>query len=110
MLKIFCLNRCNASCCSDLLTEVDKLADEYLSSVRHMSPDKRTGHLQNIHVKFGKSRDFGDDKVQLAMQTYEMVGFPYNFHWTGDVETCKHDSVHTNDFPGQQSTDFGRGN
>ena len=38
-----------------------------------MESDKRSGHLDGIQKLFNKSKEFGDDKVQLAMQTYEMV-------------------------------------
>ena len=56
------------------MEEIDDKAEGYLQSVRSLSPDKRTGLLAVIKKLFGKSREFGDDKVQLAMQTYEMVG------------------------------------
>lgn len=58
---------------TDALREVDRIADNYLANVRGMSPDKKKEHLEKINKLFGKSREFGDDKVQLAMQTYEMV-------------------------------------
>lgn len=57
----------------DLMKEIDRMAEEYLENVRQMSPEKRSQHLAEIQKRFGKSREFGDDKVQLAMQTYEMV-------------------------------------
>jgi len=38
-----------------------------------MTGDVRKEHLEKIEKLFGKSKEFGDDKVQLAMQTYEMV-------------------------------------
>ena len=56
------------------MEEIDDKAEGYLQSVRSLSPEKRTGLLAVIKKLFGKSREFGDDKVQLAMQTYEMVG------------------------------------
>jgi len=55
------------------MKDIDKLAEEYLSNVRGMSPEKRTDHLDSIQKLYSKSKEFGDDKVQLAMQTYEMV-------------------------------------
>jgi len=55
------------------MKEIDEKAEGYLSSVRGMSPDKRSSFLSIIQKLFSKSREFGDDKVQLAMQTYEMV-------------------------------------
>ncbi|XP_060551574.1 inhibitor of growth protein 5-like isoform X2 [Ruditapes philippinarum] len=57
----------------DLMKEIDDKAEGYLSTVRNMSPDKRSDFLSAIQKLFSKSREFGDDKVQLAMQTYEMV-------------------------------------
>ncbi|XP_067658438.1 inhibitor of growth protein 4-like [Haliotis asinina] len=57
----------------ELLKQIDHLAEEYLDNVRGMLPEKRTDHLESITKLFSKSKEFGDDKVQLAMQTYEMV-------------------------------------
>ena len=59
---------------TDVLKQVDNMADKYLNNVRTMSPDKRTDHLSSIQKLFNKSKEYGDDKVNLAMQTYEMVG------------------------------------
>ena len=55
------------------MKDIDKLAKEYLHNVRGMSTDGRSEHMDSIQKLFGKSKEFGDDKVQLAMQTYEMV-------------------------------------
>ncbi|CAC5407333.1 ING4 [Mytilus coruscus] len=57
----------------DLMKEIDKMAVDYLGNVRGLSPEKRTEQLDSIEKMFSKSKEFGDDKVQLAMQTYEMV-------------------------------------
>jgi len=56
-----------------LLKEIDSLAEDYLNNVRTMSGEMRKEHLAKIEKLFSKSKEFGDDKVQLAMQTYEMV-------------------------------------
>ncbi|ELT89615.1 hypothetical protein CAPTEDRAFT_87477, partial [Capitella teleta] len=53
--------------------EIDSMADQYMSSVKDLAPTKRTESLKTIQKKFNKSREYGDDKVQLALQTYEMV-------------------------------------
>ena len=58
---------------SDLMKKIDKHASDYLNKVRHMSPEKRTNQLNQIESMFSQSREFGDGKVMLAMQTYEMV-------------------------------------
>ncbi|XP_070560896.1 inhibitor of growth protein 4-like [Ptychodera flava] len=57
----------------DVLKQIDNLADDYIKNVREMPREKRADHLRNIQNLFNKSREYGDDKVQLAMQTYEMV-------------------------------------
>ena len=49
------------------------MADEYLEKVKTFNPEKKTEQMTNINKYFSKSREYGDDKVQLAMQTYEMV-------------------------------------
>uniref|UniRef100_A0A9J7Z104 Inhibitor of growth family, member 5a n=2 Tax=Cyprinus carpio TaxID=7962 RepID=A0A9J7Z104_CYPCA len=53
--------------------EIDKLAEEYIKNVRNLAPDQRVEHLQKIQNGFSKCKEYSDDKVQLAMQTYEMV-------------------------------------
>ena len=58
---------------ADLLQQIDNKADEYVQGVKGMVPEKRNEKLKHIQKLFSKSREYGDDKVQLAMQTYEMV-------------------------------------
>ena len=58
---------------TDLKAEIEGLASEYLNSVAVLSPTGRLDRLQRIQTAFARCREFGDDKVQLAMQTYEMV-------------------------------------
>ncbi|XP_064361502.1 inhibitor of growth protein 4 isoform X2 [Dromaius novaehollandiae] len=58
---------------SDLKSEIDKLATEYISNARTLSSEEKLGLLKQIQEAYGKCKEFGDDKVQLAMQTYEMV-------------------------------------
>ncbi|XP_071943931.1 inhibitor of growth protein 4-like [Antedon mediterranea] len=57
----------------DLSKEIDGMTKEYITSVKSLTPTKRNDLLNKIDDAFSKSREFGDDKVQLAMQTYEMV-------------------------------------
>lgn len=63
----------NGSLISDLKSEIDKLATEYISNARTLSSEEKLGLLKQIQEAYGKCKEFGDDKVQLAMQTYEMV-------------------------------------
>lgn len=59
------------------MTELAKSIDEdtvtYLKTVKDLKPEQRAERLKKINHSFTKSREYGDDKVQLAMQTYEMV-------------------------------------
>ncbi|KAJ8384281.1 hypothetical protein AAFF_G00206380 [Aldrovandia affinis] len=53
--------------------EIDKLAAEYISTVKNLASEQRVEHLQKIENAYSKCKEYSDDKVQLAMQTYEMV-------------------------------------
>ncbi|KAK7806086.1 hypothetical protein U0070_000013, partial [Myodes glareolus] len=53
--------------------EIDILAAEYISTVKTLSSDQRVEHLQKIQNAYSKCKEYSDDKVQLAMQTYEMA-------------------------------------
>lgn len=53
--------------------EIDGLASEYIENVRNLSPEERVQHLKKIELAYSKCKEFSDDKVQLAMQIYELV-------------------------------------
>ncbi|CAN9500657.1 unnamed protein product [Ophioblennius macclurei] len=53
--------------------EINKLAEEYIANVKNLASEQRVEHLQKIQNAYSKCKEFSDDKVQLAMQTYEMV-------------------------------------
>lgn len=57
----------------DLLRKIDKSADDYFKNVRHLNSERRKDVLGEISKMFKTTQEYGDDKVQLAMQTYEMV-------------------------------------
>ncbi|KAK2167852.1 hypothetical protein LSH36_23g07028 [Paralvinella palmiformis] len=57
----------------EILKEIDNKADRYMKEVRNYPPAKRSDYISSIQKLFSKSKEYGDDKVQLAMQTYEMV-------------------------------------
>ncbi|KAL7990807.1 hypothetical protein Chor_014237 [Crotalus horridus] len=58
---------------SDKKAEIDSLAAQYISTVRDLSSEQRVEILQKIQNAYTKCKEYSDDKVQLAMQTYEMV-------------------------------------
>ncbi|XP_028831877.1 inhibitor of growth protein 5b [Denticeps clupeoides] len=53
--------------------EIDKLAAEYIANVKNLASEQRVQHLQRIEGAYSKCKEYSDDKVQLAMQIYEMV-------------------------------------
>jgi len=56
-----------------IMVDIDSVSDEYLRKVRDLSPGKRKAEMEKIQKMFKESRGFADDKVQLAIQTYELV-------------------------------------
>jgi len=57
----------------DIMVDIDSASDEYLRKVRDLSPGKRKAEMEKIQKMFKQSKEFADDKVQLAIQTYELV-------------------------------------
>nr|XP_033814133.1 inhibitor of growth protein 5 [Geotrypetes seraphini] len=57
----------------DVRCEISEPAAHYIATVRSLSPVQRVEHLQRIQNAYSKCKEYSDDKVQLAMQTYEMV-------------------------------------
>jgi len=73
---LVCQTACSGVCIlsfSDKKAEIDSLAAEYIESVKNMLPEERVEHLKKIQSAYSKCKEYSDDKVQLAMQTYEMV-------------------------------------
>jgi inhibitor of growth protein 4 len=56
-----------------LMQNIDRLADEYLRNAKTLTPEKKKEQMSNIQSLFNKAKEYGDDKVQLAIQTYELV-------------------------------------
>ncbi|RZF41047.1 hypothetical protein LSTR_LSTR002679 [Laodelphax striatellus] len=56
-----------------VMRNIDKLADDFLSNIKALSPEKKKENMSAIQSQFNKAKEFGDDKVQLAIQTYELV-------------------------------------
>lgn len=53
--------------------EISDLASEYIAKVRNLASEERGQHLKKIENAYNKCKEYSDDKVQLAMQIYEMV-------------------------------------
>merc|ERR1719410_2946290 len=57
----------------DILVDIDSASDDYLRKVRDLSPAKRKGEMEKIQRMFKKAREISDDKVNIAVHTYELV-------------------------------------
>lgn len=57
----------------NILRDVDAASDEYLRKVKDLSSDDRKVEMEKIQKMFKKAKEFGDEKVSIAIQTYEMV-------------------------------------
>lgn len=69
----FTLMRDLDSRAQELMRNIDKLADDYMSNVTVYPVDKKNETMTSIQRQFDKAKEYGDDKVQLAIQTYELV-------------------------------------
>ena len=56
-----------------LLQDIDTASDEYLRKARDLSSSQRASEMEKIQKIFKKAKEHGDDKVSIAIQTYEMV-------------------------------------
>ncbi|KAK9708271.1 Inhibitor of growth proteins N-terminal histone-binding [Popillia japonica] len=56
-----------------LMKTIDAHADEYLRNQKNFTSEQTKEQLDKIQNLFNKAKEYGDDKVQLAIQTYELV-------------------------------------
>lgn len=60
-----------------LMKSIDEKADDFMKTLvkdKDSIPEEvRKDKLKNIQDLFNKAKEYGDDKVQLAIQTYELV-------------------------------------
>ncbi|XP_060847258.1 inhibitor of growth protein 5-like isoform X2 [Rhopalosiphum padi] len=57
----------------ELMRTIDKLSDDYMSNVKGYTADKKREMMTIIQSMFDKAKGYADDKVQLSIQTYELV-------------------------------------
>ena len=57
----------------DAMTEVDGWVRDYKKQVSTLSQEDRKTKLCKVDELYQKAKEYSDDKVQLAMQMYEMV-------------------------------------
>lgn len=59
-----------------IMKQIDSSATEFMGTtikLENVPEEERKMKLKSIQDLFNKAKEYGDDKVQLAIQTYEMV-------------------------------------
>ena len=59
----------------DILTLIDNLKDFYLKNYLSYDHETRLSKVKEIDEHYEKCKQYSDEKVQLANQTYELVGY-----------------------------------
>lgn len=57
----------------NILRDVDAASDDYLRKVQDLNSDARKIEMEKIHGLFKKAKEYGDEKVSIAVQSYEIV-------------------------------------
>jgi len=58
---------------TEIMVGIDGASDEYLRKVRELSPSKRKAEMEKIQRMFKKAKEMSDDKVNIAVNTYELI-------------------------------------
>jgi len=56
-----------------VMNNIDNIANNYLSNAKEYSLDEKKVTMANITHQFNIAKEYSDDKVQLSIQTYELV-------------------------------------
>ena len=59
--------------CPDLKAEIEATSTEYVQHIKSLPQDDRQEKLDKTKELFRKATEHSDNKVQIAMQMYEMV-------------------------------------
>merc|ERR1719507_97144 len=57
----------------EIMVQIDGTSDDYLRKVRDLSPTKRKAEMEKIQHMFKKAKELSDEKVNIAVATYEMI-------------------------------------
>lgn len=58
---------------SDLIREIDTTSQDFKKNVHTLGREDRKRKLTKISESYQKAREYSDNKVQIAVQMYEMV-------------------------------------
>ena len=56
------------------MTKIDEEAKEYMDQAKEFSPDEKNRRIGDINKSFTKCKEYGDDKLSLAMQVSQHSG------------------------------------
>ena len=59
----------------DILIEIDNLKENYLKNFKSYDQETRLTKIKDIEDKYEKSKQFSDEKVQLANKTYNLTNY-----------------------------------
>jgi len=54
----------------DILSQIDDSTDEYMRTSKDLTPMEKTKKVGDISKQFTRCKEYGDDKVSLAMQVF----------------------------------------
>ena len=57
----------------DLLTKIDEEAKDYMDQAKDITPDEKNQRIGDINKSFTKCKEYGDDKLSLAMQVWNPI-------------------------------------
>ena len=63
---------------ADTMKEIDTCKKSYKERVAQLSREEREKQLKKIEDLFQKAKEYTDNKVQIAVQIYEMVSSDVN--------------------------------
>lgn len=56
-----------------IINDIDLASDEYLRKIKELSPEKKRIEKEKIQKMFNLSKKYADEKVEIAIETYELV-------------------------------------
>ena len=57
----------------DAVSDIETQTTKFMEGMRNMTAEERVAMLQSIAASFKETLRHGEDKVALAVQTYDMV-------------------------------------
>lgn len=62
----------------NIICNVDEVSNQYMSNMKSYSTEKKSKNMAHIQSQYVKAKEYSDDKVQLSIQTYELVSYNHS--------------------------------